>query len=63
MTNYEKIKNMSIEKMARVIFEYGSPYICALILCKYHNRKECTDKTRDTCVHYVKKWLEREAEE
>lgn len=60
MTNYEKIKSMSAEEMAAVIYEYGYPYICALILCKYCNRKECNDKTKDTCKYYVKKWLESE---
>lgn len=63
MTQYEIIKNMGIDRMARVIVEYGSPYICALILCPFHSCKECSMQTTDTCAYYVRQWLESEVKE
>ena len=53
MTNYEKIKNMSIEKMAEgSIPFFGCPYELPYITCFYND-----------CVKCRKAWLESEVEE
>lgn len=51
MTNFEKIKNMSIEEMER---ECNDMWMCEG--CPYHIM------TQDFCILRVKQWLESEAE-
>lgn len=53
MTNYEKIKAMSIEEMAKDISEITCNY-CA------ENKKACCD---GLCEKHVGEWLVSEAEE
>lgn len=53
MTNYEKIKNMSIDEMENII----NPYIT----CAVCERPDMCCLWR--CKLTVKKWLESEAEE
>lgn len=57
MTNYERIKNMSVEEMAESCDEffscpYGQPYVGCDMEEKYKNCSEC-----------VKHWLNSEVEE
>ena len=57
MTNYEKIKNMSIEEMAEFI---DSPTVdCER--CAYYKNGKCLSD--DDCKVGIQKWLESEAEE
>ena len=52
MTNFEKIKQMSVEKMAKVIEK--SCEVC----CIYNGN--CT--ANNNCTDGIKRWLESEAE-
>lgn len=52
MTNYEKIKEMSIDEMAALLERE-----CYLCVC-YHEPGNCSL----SCKEGVKKWLEAEAE-
>ena len=56
MTNYEKIKNMSIEEME---IECQKHKMCDS--CKYH--KAVGRYSLDICELQIKEWLESEAEE
>ncbi len=55
MTNYEKIKNMSVEEMAEWLQEDISGCFC----CIYGRDFTCPN----TCIYGIKQWLEREVEE
>jgi hypothetical protein len=50
MTNFEKIKNMSVEELAN--------FICGLTYCDY-----CPICCRGGCEHSWERWLESEAED
>lgn len=57
MTNFEKIKSMSIDDMARSCMEffscpYGTPYVGC----------EMGKKFNDSCIDCTKHWLESEVE-
>ncbi len=54
MTNFERIKNMSVEEMAAQIIETG----LGCEYCKYDDYTCSND-----CEFGVKKWLESEAED
>ena len=58
MTNYERIKNMSVEEMAKAINNETNT-------CKLCVRSECTFciNAEHSCVHYIKQWLESEVTE
>jgi len=53
MTNYEKIKQMTVEEMAKVIYEMSLNYCCA---CAEF------DCTHDGCINTLVTLLEQEAE-
>ena len=55
MTNYEKIKNMSVEEMA----EWLQGGINECNCCSYRLSFGCPD----TCIYGIKQWLESEVEE
>lgn len=55
MTNYEKIKNMTIEEMA----EWLDAHTTKCDICVYDEQSKCLE----TCFYGIKKWLEREADE
>lgn len=59
MTNYERIKNMSVEELAR---EINHITICPCMPC---NDKHCTgvEVSTDRCVKGIIEWLESETEE
>ena len=59
MTNFEKIKQMSVEKMAQSYMGgfFGCPYGTDYVGC------EMGKKFDDDCEACVKHWLESEAEE
>lgn len=68
MTNYEKIKNMSVEEMAEWLDEILSDNSC--YLCKIKNIVKCSyfeeedfDSRCQLCVKNRKLWLESEVEE
>lgn len=55
-TNYDRIRNMSVEEMARFMNECGCdfpPY------CGYSKARECDDN----CIKCAKLWLESEVTE
>lgn len=49
MTNYERIKNMSVEEMAYTI------------MCPYDTEPDMCN--HDDCIKCTKQWLEQEVEE
>lgn len=57
MTNYEKIKQMSVEEMARLMYNITGDVNCGR--CKGYNY--CKFFTsHDECEKSIKKWLESE---
>lgn len=57
MTNYEKIKAMSVEEMANLL-DYGECHCCI-----YYNENGPSRCDMHECIEGVIKWLESEAEE
>lgn len=55
MTNYEKIKNMTIEEMAECLQDGINECDC----CAYGLNFACPN----TCIYGIKKWLETEVQE
>lgn len=58
MTNFEKIKSMSIDEMARSCMnffdcQYGTPYVGCPMEKRFNN----------SCIDCTKHWLESEVEE
>lgn len=60
MNNYEKIKNMTIEEMAR-FFKHIKNYICKL--CIYNNNEYNCYSDNLSCFDGIKQWLESEVED
>ena len=58
MTNYEKIKSMSIKKMAKFLYFFEMP--CEM--CPCNDEDSCTDHNYD-CKKTIKDWLKAESEE
>ena len=58
-TNYERIKNMSIEEITSQIYIYAHN-TCRF--CVYSQGWECTSQLK-TCVNGIRQWLENESEE
>lgn len=56
MTNYEKIKNMSIEEMAKFLCKHETVFPCEF--CTAHNKQACKAN-----VQANKDWLNEESEE
>ena len=56
MTNYEKIKAMSVEEMARFLCDIADCYQCPM-------KKKCRNQTLIDCLDGLAKWLLQEAEE
>lgn len=58
MTNYEKIKNLNIEGMAREIFDKVEEG------CRYCSRQKCSPITaKQDCVSGIIDWLQSEVKE
>ena len=59
ITNYERIKSMSVEKMAQRIND--KTYGC---LCRFGCPCDCGEfNIPESCVDEIKKWLETEIED
>ena len=64
MTNYEKIKGMSVEEMAEYMSDRTPE--CEEAICaakdvwETNGHTELCHYSRDTCVQAVKEWLESE---
>lgn len=68
MTNYERIKNMSVEEMAIAIFNlyFTINGLNCEKCCAYTTDEECNKTDNDgkgTCIDGIKKWLESEVQE
>ena len=60
MNNYERIKAMSIEEMAKFLPIIGD--YCEV--CLFKNSSLCTETTSDMdCTRTIKHWLESEVED
>lgn len=62
MTNYERIKNMSVEEMAEFIHEISMADQNGLPYCSIDIAYE-RDCTCDDCVQHTAEWLNSEVEE
>lgn len=58
MTNYEKIKAMDIEKMAKTIYLEIVKGVC----CSAYHEYDLRNKRFLSCKEKIKNWLEREGE-
>lgn len=61
MTNYERIKNMSVEKMAKMIFD-ATDIRKDEADCDYCPVHEFCE-TKLTCEEVIRRWLNSEVEE
>lgn len=58
MTNFENFKNMSIEEMARAIFDKVEEG------CRYCSQRECSPKTaKQDCIGGIIDYLQSEVDE
>lgn len=62
MNNFEKIKNYSIEEMAKIIWVYTA-WSCDFCIGANCPDTEDEEPPKDFCVHHIKQWLESESEE
>lgn len=66
MTNFEKIKQMSVENMAEMLLDESEKHFTYCNHCSHQSfyAPHCTSSNlRIDCIHAVKKWLESEVEE
>lgn len=66
MTNFEKIKQMSVEVMAEMLLDESEKHFTYCNHCSYQSfyAPHCTSSNlRTDCAYAIKKWLEREAGE
>lgn len=55
-TNYDQIKNMTVDEMAEFLFEYGDCDFCPV-------SSKCKIRNYENCKKNIKKWLESEVVE
>lgn len=67
MTNYERIKNMTVDEMAGWILDSNENHYSFCDGCRYESfsAPHCTagDEMREGCLSSIQRWLESEAEE
>lgn len=65
MTNFEKIKQMSVENMAEMLLDESKKHFTYCNHCSHQSfyAPHCTSSNlRIDCIHAVKKFLESEAD-
>ena len=65
MTNFEKIKQMSVEDMAEMLLDASEKHFTYCNHCSYQSfyAPHCTSSNlRTDCVYAIKKWLESEVD-
>ena len=55
LTNFQKIKNMTLDEMAKFF-----TYECDCRFCPF--REKCKGKTKRDCINTTKQWLQEESE-
>lgn len=63
MTNYEKIKNMSIEEMTVFFDNICNSILSDCSLCPAYNLCRTGDNWSNECIKNINSWLESEVEE
>ena len=66
MTNFERIRNMTLEEMANALYERPMSYVDCEKYCAYTKDGRCDkfdDDGKGSCVDGIKLWLESEVEE
>lgn len=63
MTNFEKIKQMSIPEMAEYIFDLGNGREYCHGHCIHDHDEACPNDGGTDCIKGVIKWLESERDE
>ena len=61
MTNFEKIKSLGLEEMAKAIFDCGNGREYCYGHCYFQNDDTCPNDGGQGCLQGVIKWLESEA--
>ena len=63
MTNFEKIKNMSVRQMAEMLFDSSNKYNYCYYCTHRGERPYCTAVFLKTgCINAITKWLNLESE-
>lgn len=62
MTNFEKIKQMSVEEMAEAIYE-KSDNCENYCVCVINGRCSSMGGNKRNCISYIQEYLEKEVEE
>lgn len=62
MTNYEKIKNMSVEDMTVFFDNICDSILSDCSLCPAYNLCQTVDNQNNECIKNIKSWLESEAD-
>ena len=63
-TNYDKIKNMSIDEMSEIIYDNVTRNVCDLICDGKCNAIKTLDKSSDeACKEIIRNWLNSEVKE
>ena len=60
MTNFERIKNMSIDELAELLDE--AVECCCTTICNDFDRCKRNNAIEPICKNHYKKWLESEVE-
>ena len=60
MTNFERIRSMSVEELASYIFDLGNYSEYCYGHCAYQDNEECPHDEKGGCLEGVRKWLESE---
>ena len=63
MTNYERIKNMSVEEMVRYNFRHGLNCSHCIAQADCRIRNSTWFNTKHDCFNFVRVWLNEEVEE
>ena len=62
MTNYEKIKSMSLKEMAEYIYLLGNGREYCYGHCAYQDSENCPNDGGEGCKRGIVEWLESEVE-
>ena len=63
MTNFERIKEMSVEELAEVFEDKVSTFDCEVCSSKYAETEHCEERgCKKFAVKRLKKWLESECD-
>ena len=62
LTNFEKIKSLSIDEMAKMINKFDYSGITDKICLAVNPKQNCDTEDTNQCIDCIKKWLLSEVE-